>query len=119
MKNEKKAIIIGASSGIGMQLARLMAKDDYTLGLTGRRLELLNGLKSELPGRVYTRYMDIANTEESMRVFEELIAEMGGVELIFVSAGIGYTNHELSWALEQETIMTNVLGVTAIIIFLK
>lgn len=40
----KKAIIIGSSSGIGMQLARVMSKDGFVLGLTGRRIELLDNL---------------------------------------------------------------------------
>lgn len=111
----KKVIIIGSSSGIGMQLARVMSKDGYILGLTGRRLELLHKLKSELSVESYIKYMDISNINEAMNSLNELITEMGGVDLIIVSAGIGYINDDLQWVLEQETINTNVLGVTAII----
>jgi short-subunit dehydrogenase len=111
----KKAIIIGASSGIGMQLAKIMAKDGYCIGLTGRRTELLHKLQEELPCKTYSRYMDIADMVESMKTLHELIDEMGGVDIIFISSGIGYTNYELNWELEQETINTNVSGVTAIV----
>lgn len=111
----KKAIIIGSSSGIGMQLAKVMSKDGFILGLTGRRIELLDNLRNQLSAQAYIKYMDITNTNESIDCLKRLIDEMGGVDLIIVSAGIGYINKNLEWKLEQETINTNVLGVTAII----
>jgi len=111
----QKVIIVGASSGVGMQLARLMAQEGCCIGLTGRRTELLYKLQNELPGKSYSKYMDITNMAEAMRTLNELINEMGGVDLIFISSGIGYINHDLNWQLEQETINTNVSGVTAII----
>lgn len=110
-----KAIIIGASSGIGMQLSRIMSKDGVTLGLTGRRLELLNSLKSELPSETKVKFMDISKPYNAMETLNNLIKEMGGVDLIIVSAGIGHINYDLKWELEQETINTNILGVTAVI----
>jgi len=76
---------------------------------------LLYKLQNELPGKSYSKYMDIANMPEAMRNLNELINEMGGVDLIFISSGIGYINKDLNWQLEQETVNTNVSGVTAII----
>ena len=111
----QKAIIIGASSGMGMQLAKLMAKDGFEIGLTGRRTELLDKLVNDLPCKAYAKYMDIANTQEAMKVLSSLIDEMGDVDLIFVSSGIGHINLDLNWDLEQETINTNVPGITAIV----
>lgn len=110
----KKAIIIGSSSGIGMQLAHVLSKEGFILGLTGRRMELLNNLKNQLSTQTYIMGMDITNTTESIEGLNNLIDEMGGVDLIIISAGIGYLNKNLDWKLEQETINTNVLGVTAI-----
>ncbi len=111
----KKAIIIGSSSGIGMQLAKIMSKDGYMLGLTSRRIELLDNLKKELPNQVYIKHMDVTNIKESIKCLNDLIGEMNGVDLIIISVGIGHINKELKWQLEQETINTNVMGVTAII----
>lgn len=111
----KKAIIIGSSSGIGKQLAQVMSKDGFILGLTGRRIELLDKFKNELPTQTYVMHMDITNTNESIDCLNNLIDEMGGVDLIIISAGTGHINKELEWELEQETINTNILGVTAII----
>jgi short-subunit dehydrogenase len=59
--------------------------------------------------------MDITNTNESINCLNKLIKEMNGVDLIIISSGIGHINKDLEWQLEQETINTNVLGVTAII----
>ena len=114
-KNMPKAIIIGASSGVGMQLAKLIAEDGFEIGLTGRRTELLNKLASELSCKTYTKYMDIADTQEAMKTLSDLIEEMGGLDLIFISSGIGHINYDLDQHLEQDTINTNVSGVTAII----
>lgn len=111
----KKVIIIGSSSGIGMQLAQVMSKDGFVLGLTGRRIELLDNLKNQLSTQAYTKHMNVANTNDSIDCLNSLIDEMGGVDIIIVSAGTGYVNKNLEWKLEQETINTNVLGVTAII----
>jgi len=111
----QRAIIIGASSGIGMQLAKLMAKDGIELGLAARRIELLDELASSLSCKIYTKYMDIADTEVAMKTLNDLIDEMGGVDLIFISSGIGHVNDNLIWPLEQDTINTNILGATAII----
>ncbi len=111
----KKAIIIGSTSGIGKHLAQVMSKNGVILGLTGRRIELLDNLKNQLPTQAYIRHMDVANTNASIDCLNCLIDEMGGVDLIIVSAGTGYINKNLEWKIEQETIHTNVLGVTAII----
>jgi len=111
----KKAIIIGASSGIGAELAKLMAEDGFEVGITARRVELLEELKSKLPTKVYTKHMDIVQVKESMKALQELINEMGGVEVIVVSAGTGHVNEKLDWEPEQNTIGVNVLGTTAII----
>lgn len=57
----KRAIIIGASSGIGRELAVILAQTGFSVGLAGRRLHLLDKLKNSLPGRVCVKQMDVAN----------------------------------------------------------
>jgi short-subunit dehydrogenase len=51
----KKAIVVGASSGIGRALAEVLAANGYEVGLASRRLELLSELASRLPTRSYVR----------------------------------------------------------------
>ena len=111
----KKAIIIGASSGIGKELARILAKDHYILGLAARRVELLHELQEELDTNTYVKYIDISRPEEAMNRLTELIAEMKDINIIILTSGTGYINHELDWQKEKDTIDINVSGVTSMI----
>jgi short-subunit dehydrogenase len=112
----KKAIIIGASSGIGRELAKILVSHDYVVGISGRRTELLTELQTELPNKCHMRTMDVADTSTAIETFNSLIAEMGDVDLVVISAGTGHTTPDLQWPNDKETIDTNVLGFTAIAI---
>ncbi len=59
----KKAVIIGATSGIGRELAKVLSVDGYIVGITGRRLHLLEQLKDELSNQTFIKPMDVS--EES------------------------------------------------------
>ena len=72
----KKAIVIGATSGMGRELAILLAADGYRVGITGRRTELLEELKERLGSETYVKPMDIARTDEAMTCLKDLIEEM-------------------------------------------
>lgn len=113
----KKAVIIGASTGIGKELASLLHANGWALGLTARRLNLLEQLKSELEGEgrpaVHVSCMDVARPQEAMATFEALIKEMGGMELAIVNAGVGFYNKRLKWVHEANTINVNVTGFAA------
>ncbi|MBN4080510.1 SDR family NAD(P)-dependent oxidoreductase [Beggiatoa alba] len=108
----KKAIIIGATSGIGRELAKVLSANGYILGITGRRLHLLEQLKDELSNQTYIKPMDISN-ERARSDLQKLIDEMQGIDLVVISAGIGSIDPKLPWQKEKETIETNVLGFTA------
>ncbi|MFH1245041.1 MAG: SDR family NAD(P)-dependent oxidoreductase [Candidatus Omnitrophota bacterium] len=112
-ENEKKAIVIGASSGIGAALAVLLAEDGYEVGVTARRIELLRGLQQRIPSRVVIKQMDVARSGEAMLLLEELIAELGGLDLIVINAGVNPGNARLEWEPEWETISVNVCGFAA------
>lgn len=109
-----KAVIIGASSGIGHALARQLSREGYVLGLTARRLDLLKELQSGLPMPSFIEIMDVSKPEESVRVLEALLSSMGGMDLLVINAGINRPNPDLEWALEQETVQTNAMGFMAL-----
>lgn len=111
----KKAIVIGASSGIGKELAKILAKEYDAIGLAARRGELLEELSEQLDTQTFTVQMDVAKTEEAMQQLDDLIVRMGGVDLVVVCAGTGYSNPELRWDYERETIDVNVKGCTGVI----
>lgn len=110
----KKAIIIGASSGIGRELAKILS-NDYIVGVMARRVQLLDELKNELEGTSFIQKIDVADVEPAMEALAKLINDMGDVDLIVISAGTGEINNSLSWDLENETIKTNVTGFAAMV----
>ena len=109
----KKAIIIGATSGIGRELAKVLSADGYIVGLTGRRLHLLEQLEEELPNQAYIRWMDVSD-ESASNDLQMLIDEMQGVDLVILNAGTGSIDPSLPWEKEKVTIETNVLGFAAL-----
>lgn len=108
-----KVIVIGATSGIGRELAKIFSQQGETVGIVGRRAALLTELFQELPNKTYIRQIDIDLCDEAIHQMEELLEELGGVDVIVVSAATGYLNPELDWPLERKTIDTNVAGFAA------
>jgi len=111
----KKAIIIGASSGIGRELAKILSRNQYVVGVMARRVQLLVELNNEVEVELFVQKIDVADIEPAMEILNEFIKEMGGVDLIVISAGTGEINDSLSWPLENETIKTNVSGFAALV----
>jgi short-subunit dehydrogenase len=110
----KKAIVIGASSGIGRELAKVLSGNGYAVGVMARRSLLLNGLRNEIKGQLLVQEIDAADTETAMGILASFIEKMGGIELVVISSGIGDINDDLKWPLEHETIRTNVTGFAAL-----
>jgi short-subunit dehydrogenase len=111
----KKAIIIGATSGLGKELAKLLAKNDYLVGITGRRTELLNDIEAENPKLYRIKSFDITEIDIIETKLNELTAELGGIDLLILSSGIGNINTDLDFEIDKKTIETNVLGFTCVL----
>ena len=109
----KNAIIIGASSGIGYELAIQLAKKGYQLGLMARRQELLIELSDRLPGQHFVQVTDLMDADMARTQLAALIEKMGDVELIVVNSGVGASERILDWTIESEMINVNVRGFTA------
>jgi short-subunit dehydrogenase len=109
-----KAIVMGASSGMGKELAKILSANNYVVGLVARRLNLLEELQKELPGKSFIAQIDLTQFADAEKKFREMIAEMGGVDLVIISSGYGDLNRNLDWKIEKETIDVNVSGFTLI-----
>jgi short-subunit dehydrogenase len=107
-----KAIIIGATSGIGRQLALLLASNNYLVCATGRRQQNLEELKSAKPDHILISSFDITDTFEISRKLNELTTKLGGLDLVIICSGIGILNHTLDFSIEKKTIDVNVTGFT-------
>lgn len=110
----KRCIIIGATSGIGQALAELLLQNDYMIGVTGRREMLLDTLKEKNPDRVFVKRMDIQDLSAIEVSCKELVDQMGGLDLMIISAGIGEENKNLNFEIEHDVIKTNVQGFTCL-----
>ncbi len=107
-----KAIVFGATSGIGYELTKILVQNNYKVAITGRRLEKLEELKAEFPSQIVIKQNDIQQIEDLEKVFFETVDEFKTVDLIVQSSGVGFVNPKLEWGKEEQTINTNVLGVT-------
>jgi short-subunit dehydrogenase len=108
----KTAIIFGATSGIGKAIAEILVKDGYKVAITGRRLEKLKEIQAKYPNQIDIYQNDIQQVAEVEKVFTDIVQKFEKIDLIIQSSGVGFINPELNWEKEQETIKTNVLGVT-------
>ncbi|MBN1114326.1 MAG: SDR family NAD(P)-dependent oxidoreductase [Oligoflexia bacterium] len=109
-----KAVVIGATSGIGRAIAKILAVNGYEVGITGRRMELLESLKTELKTKSYIKFMDLMQVGNTINAMKELLYEMGPVDLVVINSGTGYINENMEWYKDNETIGVNITGFTAI-----
>ena len=110
----KKAIVVGASSGIGHEVARLLIAQGWAVGVAARRIDKLTDLQAMAPERVYTVHIDVTN-EDAETSLQQLIERMGGLDLYFHAAGIGWQNPSLNADIELKTMETNAVGFTRMI----
>jgi len=87
------ALITGASSGIGLELAKLFAADGHDLVLVARRADLLEALARELRGRsgitVRVWPEDLADPAAPTRLFERARSEGVAIDMLVNNAGFG------------------------------
>lgn len=111
----RKIVIIGATSGIGKTLAELYAKTDAKIAIVGRREDKLRDIAATNKDKYIYRVCDISITDMLMSCLDDIFNQLGGIDLMIISAGIGELNPELTYQLEEPTLKTNVLGWTCVI----
>ena len=110
----KKAIIIGATSGIGKAVAEILLQEGYLVGVTGRREDLFPAMQQQFSGRMFCKKMDVQELSTLASNCNELVNQMGGMDLLVISAGIGEGNKQLDFEIENDVIKTNIQGFTCI-----
>ena len=105
----KKVIIIGATSGIGREVALVYIAQGWMVGVAGRREAELESLRSMAPEQVFTQVIDVTKDDASEHL-QTLINKVGGMDLFLLSSGIGKQNYTLETEIELATAATNVEG---------
>ena len=105
----KKVIIIGATSGIGREVALVYIAQGWTVGAAGRREAELESLRAMAPEQVFTQVLDVTK-DDAAEHLQTLINKVGGMDLFLLSSGIGKQNYTLETEIELATAATNVDG---------
>lgn len=119
----KRAIVIGASSGLGNELAHLLLQDGWAVGVAARRIEKLNEWKAQekqrfclqgsngevCHGVIETAQIDVCRDDAATLLYN-LIERMGGVDLYVHVSGVGKQNAALDETIELDTVQTNAMG---------
>ncbi len=110
VERDRNALVVGASSGIGWELARLLHARGYRCCVAARRLDRLRALQQALGGQTLARRLDVSDAGSVVETFAALIEEMGHIDLVVLASGVGDINPALSWSTEALCIQTNVTG---------
>ena len=105
----KKAVVVGASSGIGREVAKILMEQGWTVGVAARRVDLLQDI-----GAAAVERIDVT-ADDATEGLQRLIGQLGGMDLFFYASGIGKQNRELTAEIELATVQTNGMGFTRMI----
>lgn len=113
----KRIVIIGATSGIGYEVARLCSRDGWFVGAAGRRHDRLEKLKTEMreEGKeMATEVIDVTR-QDAPEAFQRLVDHLGGMDIFLLCSGIGSQNRQLQPEIELDTVETNTVGFTRMV----
>ncbi|MCW9707617.1 SDR family NAD(P)-dependent oxidoreductase [Fodinibius salsisoli] len=105
-----KAIIIGATSGIGRSLAVELHNRGYIVGATGRRNQRLKELQDELGDRLYIQTMDVSHTENAIKQLKRITDQMNGLDIIVLNAGISRSGEGTTRKTDLKVVDINIRG---------
>jgi len=105
----RRVILIGATSGIGLELAKLFIKEGDKVGATGRRCHLLDDLRRQFPEQVVTECFDVMGSD-NVHHLKSLIDKLNGLDLLVYNSGYGEVSETLDWGIDKQTTLTNVNG---------
>ncbi len=114
------ALVTGASSGIGAELARIHAERKGNLVLVARRADRLEALKAELEQAhgitAHVIAKDLSDPEAPQQIHDELAAQDVQIDYLINNAGFGYAGlfHEQNWARNEAMIKVNVVALAAL-----
>jgi len=119
-KKFQRAMIIGASSGIGEAMARRLAAGGTKVALVARRQDRLREIADDVNGsageeRAFVFAHDVFNTDEAVALVQEIAAALGGLDLAVYAAGIQHqvAFEEFDTTKDLEMLAVNLNGAVA------
>ncbi len=88
----KKALVTGATGGIGAGIARAFHKAGAEVAISGRQVDKLEALAAELGDRVHVVPCDLANKEQVAKLIDNAVAKLGRVDILVNNAGLTKDN---------------------------
>ncbi len=105
----KRIVVVGASSGLGNELAKRYATEGHRVGVVARREALLQSLAAEFPGNIVSCTADITADDIESRL-DGLIGELGGLDILIVAASVVFLVDDVLDEKERQTVFINVNG---------
>jgi short-subunit dehydrogenase len=109
-----KIILVGASSGIGRELALYYARQGHDVGITARREPLLTEMQQQYPDRIRIACFDVTELGTTNEQLQLLADQLGGLDLLIYNAGIGIINKAFELGVEQQMVQLNVVAFTQV-----
>ena len=117
----RRAIIVGASFGMGAALSKKLSKEGYVVALVARQKEKLNELcaeinQSEGEVRAFAYPHDVSNYKEAPELLKNIVAEIGGLDTFIFMAGVNYPpggNNKYSFENDRQMVEINLIGAMA------
>ncbi|CAN7571465.1 SDR family NAD(P)-dependent oxidoreductase [Pseudomonas umsongensis] len=91
----KRALVTGASSGLGLHCARVLAAAGAEVVLAARRIDRLRELAADMPGKVSAVTMEVSDAHSVRRAFDEVCERLGAPDIILNNAGVTITKPAL------------------------
>ena len=115
MARFQHALVVGASSGIGREIALQLAASGCRVAIVARRLERLQELEAAFPELVVSVRHDVHDCDAVPALFQDLTGRLGGLDLVVVAAGVmpAVGPEEFEFAKDREIFEVNVLGAMA------
>jgi len=117
---QSRALIIGASSGIGAALARRLGREGYFLALVARRKDLLASVCTEINqsiGQTRAKFYvhDVNDYGSVPALLRRIVAELGGLDLVVYAAGSNFPpgRDEYNFDMDRQMVETNLIGAFA------
>lgn len=115
----RRGLIIGASDGLGAELARKLSKEGYSLALLARRRDKLDALCREITadGQLARAYVhNVAEYDKVPALLLKIVADLGGLDLVIFAAGVNLPPggmDKYSFENDRKMIEVNLIGAMA------